>query len=97
MKLQLKVLGMTCGGCVSTITKAAQSHPLPLHSNLGMKLRVRSPLFLTRKFDEKPKSSLITFTKDLKHFKGEVLLNVEIANISKSSDAVKIERLNGEM
>jgi uncharacterized protein len=35
--------------------------------------------------------------KILERFKGEVLLNVEIANIFRSSDAVKIERSNGEM
>lgn len=35
--------------------------------------------------------------KILERFKGEVLLNVEIANISRSPDAVKIERLNGEI
>ena len=35
--------------------------------------------------------------KILERFQGEVLLNVEIANISRSSEAVKIERLNGEM
>jgi uncharacterized protein len=34
--------------------------------------------------------------KILERFKGEVLLNVEIANISRSPDAVKIQRLNGE-
>ncbi|MBD2307298.1 FAD-dependent oxidoreductase [Chroococcidiopsis sp. FACHB-1243] len=35
--------------------------------------------------------------KILERFKGEVLLNVEIASISRSPDAVKIERSNGEM
>ncbi len=35
--------------------------------------------------------------KILERFKGKVLLNVEIANIFRSSDAVKIERSNGEM
>ncbi|PHJ67345.1 amine oxidase [Nostoc linckia z18] len=35
--------------------------------------------------------------KILERFKGEVLLNVEIANIFRSPDAVKIERLNGEI
>jgi uncharacterized protein len=35
--------------------------------------------------------------KILERFKGEVLLNVEIANISRSSNAVKIERLQGEI
>ncbi|RAM49995.1 MAG: amine oxidase [Hapalosiphonaceae cyanobacterium JJU2] len=35
--------------------------------------------------------------KILERFKGEVLLNVEIANIFRSPDAVKIEILNGEM
>ena len=35
--------------------------------------------------------------KILERFQGEILLNVEIANISRSPDAVKIERLNDEM
>ena len=35
--------------------------------------------------------------KILECFKGEVLLNVEIANISRSPDAVKVDRLSGEM
>lgn len=35
--------------------------------------------------------------KILERFQGEVLLNVEIANISRSPDGVKIQRLNGEM
>lgn len=35
--------------------------------------------------------------KILERFQGEVLLNVEIANIFRSPDAVKVERSNGEM
>ncbi|MBW4641933.1 MAG: FAD-dependent oxidoreductase [Goleter apudmare HA4340-LM2] len=35
--------------------------------------------------------------KILARFQGKVLLNVEIANISRSQDGVKIQRLNGEM
>jgi uncharacterized protein len=35
--------------------------------------------------------------KILARFQGEVLLNVEIANISRSQDGVKIQRLKGEM
>ncbi len=35
--------------------------------------------------------------KILERFKGEVLLNAEIANISRRSDVVKVERSNGEM
>lgn len=35
--------------------------------------------------------------KILERFKGDVLLNVEIAKISRSPDAVKIQRLNGEI
>jgi uncharacterized protein len=35
--------------------------------------------------------------KILERFQGEVLLNVEIAKISRSPDAVKIQRVNGEM
>jgi uncharacterized protein len=35
--------------------------------------------------------------KILERFRGEVMLNAEIAQISRSPDAVKIERLNGEM
>ncbi len=35
--------------------------------------------------------------KILERFKGEVLLNVEIANLFRSPDGVKIERLNGEI
>ena len=35
--------------------------------------------------------------KILQRFKGEVILNVEIAKISRNSDAVRIERLSGEI
>ncbi|PZV09525.1 MAG: amine oxidase [Leptolyngbya sp.] len=35
--------------------------------------------------------------KILERFKGEVLLNIEIANLFRSPDGVKIERLNGEI